>query len=311
MKIIVAGGSGFLGAPLCEAWAEDGHDVRMLTRALPPGVSRHDSGTGVPGITRVGWRPDGTAGMLPSVIEGAAAVVNLAGDPLDRRRWSTARKQALRESRLLATRSLVEAVAGCASPPSALVNGSAVGFYGDTGNTPVTETAAAGDDFLAQLCRDWEAEAQRARRPTVRVVMLRSGVVLERGGGALPKMARPFRYFVGGRLGSGRQYLSWIHRLDWIEMVRWIVDTPSVSGAVNATAPHPVTNAHFTRALRRALRRPALFPVPRLALRAVVGEMAESLLTGQRAVPGRAQEAGFHFRYPEIEIALRGIFENS
>jgi uncharacterized protein len=310
MKIIVAGGSGFLGGPLCEGWAEDGHDVRMLTRGLPPGVSRHDSGTGVPGITRVGWKPDGTAGTLPSVIDGAAAIVNLAGEALDRRRWSTARKQVLRESRILPTRSLVEAVAGCASPPSALVNASAVGFYGDTGHTPVTETTAAGSGFLARLCQDWEAEAQRASRSGIRIVMLRSGIVLERGGGALPKMARPFRYFIGGRLGSGRQYFSWIHRLDWIEMVRWIVDTPSVSGAVNATAPHPVTNAHFTRALRRSLRRPALFPVPRSVLRTVVGEMAESLLTGQRAFPARAQQAGFHFRYPEIEIALRGIFEN-
>jgi uncharacterized protein len=310
MKIIVAGGSGFLGAPLCEAWAEDGHDVRMLTRALPPGVSRHESGTGVPGVTRVGWSPDGTAGMLTPVIDGAAAIVNLAGDPLHRRRWSAARKQVLRESRLLPTRSLVEAVAAAANRPAVLVNASAVGYYGDTGNGPVTESSPAGSDFLARLCHDWEAEAQRASSPGVRVVTLRSGVVLERSGGALPKMARLFRYFAGGRLGSGRQYFAWIHRLDWIEMVRWIVDTPSLSGAINATAPHPVTNAHFTRALRRVLHRPALFPVPGFMLRAVVGEMADALLTGQRVFPARAQEAGFHFRYPEIEIALRGIFAN-
>lgn len=311
MKVIVAGGSGFLGGPLCEAWAEDGHDVRLLTRALPPGVSRHDSGTGVPGITRVGWRPDGDAALLPSLIDGAAAIVNLAGESLDRRRWSGARKQQLRDSRLLPTRSLVEAVTTAVNPPAALVNASAVGYYGDTGNRPVTESAPAGDDFLARLCDDWEAEARRATGSGVRVVTLRSGVVLERAGGALPKIARPFRYFVGGRLGSGRQYLAWIHRLDWIEMVRWIVDTPSLSGAVNATAPHPVTNAHFTRALRRALRRPALVPVPGFVLRTIVGEMADALLTGQRALPARAQEAGFHFRYPEIEIALRGLFENS
>ena len=310
MKIIVAGGSGFLGAPLCESWAEEGHDVRMLTRGLPPGISRHDSGTGVPGITRVGWNPDGTEGMLPSVIDGAAALVNLAGESLARRRWSPARKQLLRESRLLPTRTLVDAIAAARNPPAALVNASGVGYYGDTGNTPVTESSPAGGDFLAELCRDWEAEAERASRAGLRVVTLRSAVVLERSGGALPKMARPFRYFVGGRLGSGRQYFPWIHRLDWIEMVRWIVDTPSLTGAINATAPHPVTNAHFTRALRRALRRPALLPVPGFVLRTALGEMADALLTGQRAFPARAQEAGFHFRYPEIEIALRGIFEN-
>ena len=310
MKVIVAGGSGFLGTPLCEAWAEDGHDVRMLTRALAPGVSRHDSGTGVPGITRVGWKPDGTAGMLPALIDGAAAVVNLSGESLGRRRWSSTRKQLLRESRLLPTRSLVDAIGAAANPPAALVNASAVGYYGNTGDRPVTESSPAGSDFLARLCEEWEGEAQRANGSGVRVVTLRSGVVLERAGGALPKMARPFRYFIGGRLGSGRQYFAWIHRLDWIEMVRWIVDTPSLSGASNATAPHPVTNAHFTRALRHALRRPALMPVPRFALRAAVGEMADALLTGQRAFPARAQEAGFHFRYPEIEIALRGVFEN-
>ena len=308
MKIVVAGGTGFLGAPLCEAWAEDGHDVRVLTRSLPSGQSQHDSGTGVPGITRVGWKPDGTAGVIGSAIDGASAVINLAGESVADGRWTAARKQALRNSRLLPTRSLAAAIGASASPPPVFISGSAVGYYGDSHDAPVNEWSPPGHGFLADLCVAWEAEAQRAARDRVRVVLLRTGIALERSGGALPKMTLPFRFFVGGRLGSGRQFVSWIHRRDWIEMVRWVVETPSISGPVNAAAPHPVTNAQLARAIGHALRRPALLPAPAFALRIAVGGMADSLLTGQRVVPARAQQAGFHFRYPEIEIALRGIF---
>jgi uncharacterized protein len=308
MKIVVAGGTGFLGSPLCEAWAEDGHDVRVLTRSLPAGQSQHDSGTGVPGITRVGWNPDGSAGLTAALIEGAAAVINLAGASIASGRWTATRKQALRDSRLLPTRSLAAAICAATTPPPVFISGSAAGYYGDTRDATVTESSPPGHDFLAHLCVDWEAEAQRATRSSVRVVLLRTGIALERSGGALPKMMRPFRFFVGGRLGSGRQFMSWIHRLDWIEMVRWIIDTPSLSGAVNATAPCPVTNAHFARALGHALHRPALVPVPRFVLKMALGDLADSLITGQRVLPSRAQQAGFHFRYPEIEIAFRGIF---
>jgi uncharacterized protein (TIGR01777 family) len=266
MKIVVAGGSGFLGSPLCEAWAEDGHDVRVLTRALPDGQSQHDSGTGVPGITRVGWRPDGTAGLTTSVIDGASAIVNLAGESIAGGRWTAARKAVLRSSRVLATRTLAEAILAAGSPPPVFVSGSAVGYYGDTGNASIDEWAPPGHGFLADVCVAWEAEAQRARRPGTRVVALRTGIALERSGGALPKMLLPFRFFVGGRLGSGRQFVPWIHRLDWIEMVRWIVESPDVDGPVNATAPNPVTSAHLARALGRAAHRPALLPKPRVAL---------------------------------------------
>jgi uncharacterized protein (TIGR01777 family) len=308
MNIIVAGGTGFLGSPLCEAWAEDGHDVRVLTRSLPAGQSQHDSGTGVPGITRVGWKPDGSAGLTAALIEGAAAVINLAGESIAGGRWTAARKQALRDSRLQPTRSLAAAICAVTTPPPVFISGSAAGYYGDTRDATVTESSPPGHDFLAHLCVEWEAEAQRATRSTVRVVLLRTGIALERSGGALPRMMRPFRFFVGGRLGSGRQFVSWIHRLDWIEMVRWIIDTPSLSGAVNATAPCPVTNAQFARALGHALHRPALVPVPRFALKVALADLADSLVTGQRALPSRAEQAGFHFRYPEIEIAFRGIF---
>ena len=309
MKIVVAGGTGFLGGPLCESWAEEGHDVRVLTRSLPAGQSQHDSGTGVPGITRVGWSPDRSAGALATLVESANAVVNLAGESIGKGRWTAARRRALRDSRVLATRSLASAISSAATPPALFVSGSAIGYYGDRHAEPLTEDAPPGRGFLAELCVEWEAEAQRAARSGLRIVTLRSGIALERSGGSLPKMVTPYRLFVGGRLGSGRQYFSWIHRLDWIEMVRWIVETPTVSGPVNATSPDPVTNAQFSHALGRALHRPALVPTPGFALRLLLGGMAESILTGQRVIPARARAAGFHFRYPEIDIALRGIFE--
>jgi uncharacterized protein (TIGR01777 family) len=308
MKLVVAGGSGFLGAPLCESWAEEGHDVRLLTRALPPGECRHEPGTGVPGVTRVGWRPDGTVGVTPSLLEGAAAVINLAGESVAGGRWTPARKQALRDSRILSTRTLAAAIKACGNPPRTFISGSAIGYYGAHDSEPLTEASPPGNDFLAKLCADWEAEAQPAAGPTVRVVLLRTGIALERGGGALAKMMLPFRFFAGGTMGSGRQYVSWIHRIDWMEMVRWLVETPEIAGPVNATAPQPVTNAEFARALGRALHRPALLPAPAFALRAVLGEMAESVVTGQRVLPSRALAAKFHFRYPEIDIAFRGMF---
>lgn len=307
VRIVISGGTGFLGSPLAEMYAEEGHDVRVLTRSLGPGDTRHDPGTGVPGITRVGWKADGRTGPWSAAIDGSDAVVNLAGEPLASSRWTPQRKAQLRDSRLLATRSLAAAIAAAARPPAVFVSGSAVGYYGPSGDDPKTEDSPAGDDFLAQLCVDWEREALPAEAAT-RLVLLRTGIVLERSGGALAEMMRPFRYFVGGTIGSGRQYLSWIHRLDWIEMVRWTVQTPQVSGPVNATAPGPVTNREFSRALGRAMRRPSLVRVPGLALRILLGEMAGSVLTGQRVLPTKARKLGYHFRYPEIDQAFRGIF---
>ena len=308
MKVVIAGGTGFLGNPLSWAWAEEGHDVRVLTRSLPPGQAQHESGTGKPGITRVGWLPDGHAGMLARELDGASVLVNLAGESVAGARWTAARKKALRDSRILATKSLVAGLAMATDGPPAFISGSAVGYYGDRGPEPLTEESTPGADFLARICVDWEAEAQRGAQAGRRVVLLRTGIALERSGGALAKMLRPFRMGVGGPLGSGRQYMPWVHRHDWVEMVRWIADTPSVSGPVNVTAPHPVTNREFARSLGRALRRPALVPAPRLALKIALGEMSDALLASQRALPARPQAAGYHFRYPEIDIAFRGIF---
>jgi uncharacterized protein (TIGR01777 family) len=308
MKLVIAGGSGFLGSPLAEMYAEDGHDVRVLTRGLMSGDSRHDPGTGVPGITRVGWATDGEPGPWASVIEHADAVINLAGASIADARWTPQRKALLRDSRILATRSLAAAIARATVPPRTFISGSAVGYYGTAGDEPKTETSPAGGDFLARLCEDWEREAMRNARADVRLVLLRTGIVLERSGGALAQMMRPFRFFAGGPLGSGRQVISWIHRLDWLEMVRWIVQTPEVAGPVNATAPHPVTNREFARALGRAMRRPGFLPAPGFALKIVLGELADTILTGQRVLPTVAQRHGYHFRYPDLDQAFRGIF---
>jgi uncharacterized protein len=309
MRIVIAGGTGFLGSPLAEGYAEEGHDVRVLTRSLPEGQSRHDSGTGVPGVTRVGWQPDGRSGPWASALDGADAVINLAGAGIGDRRWTPQRKALIRDSRVVPTRSLVTAIAAASKRPAAFVSASGVGYYGTGNGAPKTEASAAGDDFLARLCQDWEAEAARARDAGTRVVVIRSGVVLERTGGALVRMMVPFRFFAGGPVGSGRQYMSWIHRIDWIEMIRWIVDTPAIAGPVNATAPVPVTNRDFARALGRAMRRPALLPAPAVALKLMLGEMAGPLLlTGQRVIPQCALDHRFHFRYPEIDQAFRGMF---
>jgi hypothetical protein len=309
MRFVIAGGTGFIGSPLAEVYAEEGHDVRVLSRSLADGEARHDPGTGKPGITRVGWRPSGEAGAWAGVVDDADAVINLAGESLGDRRWTPQRKAQLRDSRILATRSLVAAIRAAAVPPRVFISSSAVGYYGPSGDEPKTEASKPGDGFLSRLADDWEAEALKAEGTGVRVVLLRTGLVLEKTGGALPRMVRPFKFFVGGWIGSGRQYISWIHRLDVVEMIRWIVESPTVIGPVNATAPHPVTSREFARAIGRAVHRPSLLPAPVFALRIILGEMADPLvLTGQRVLPAQAQAHGYHFRYPEIDIAMRGIF---
>jgi uncharacterized protein (TIGR01777 family) len=236
-------------------------------------------------------------------------VVNLAGEGIADERWTAARQTAILRSRVTATRAIAEAIRDCAQPPRIFISASAIGFYGTTGaDELLTEDSAPGADFLATVCQAWERETNAAAG-VARIVFLRTGVVLARDGGALPKMALPFRFFVGGRLGSGRQYISWIHLQDWVEMVRWILRT-DVSGPLNLTAPAPVTNAEFTRALGNAMHRPSLFPVPAIALRVLLGrEFADALLLdGQRVLPARAQRLGFQFRFATIDSALHAIF---
>jgi uncharacterized protein (TIGR01777 family) len=302
MKIVIAGGSGFLGLPLARSLAADGHEVVVLTRGNTTArASGHPRS--------VSWAPDGEVGAWGSEVDGAGAVINLAGESIAAKRWTAAQKQRIADSRVQATRSLVTAIRAAEVPPSVFVSGSAVGYYGPLSDQPATEGTAAGTDFLARVCVQWEDEAITAAGGRTRVVCVRTGLVLERDGGALPQMLPPFRFGAGGPVGSGRQYWPWIHRDDWIALVRWAIQTPAVSGPLNATAPHPVTNADFARALGRAMHRPAFMPAPAFALRLMLGEMADALLlAGQNAVPANALRAGFRFTYSELDEALAAIF---
>jgi len=307
MRIVIAGGTGFLGRPLSAALVADGHDLVFLIRgSSPPAGQSGATGARTRAVT---WTPGGDAGPWAAEIDGAGAVINLAGESIAAKRWTAAQKRRILDSRLQATRSLVAAVRGAAAAPPVFVSGSAVGYYGPLGDEIATEERPAGSDFLAQVCVQWESEARRAASDRTRVVCIRTGIVLDADGGALPHMLPPFRFGVGGPVGSGRQYWPWIHREDWIALVRWVIQTPAAEGAINATAPTPVTNADFARALGRALHRPAFMPAPGFALRLLLGDMADGLLlSGQRATPSKAERLGFHFRYPRVDDALGAIF---
>ena len=303
MKIVIAGGTGFLGRPLAAALARDGHDIVVLTRDAAGAP-----GSAAAGPRGVSWQPNGGSGPWAAEIDGAGAVVNLAGEAIAGKRWTAAQKQRILDSRVDATRSLAAAIRAAAVPPAVFVSGSAVGYYGPRGDERVSESQPAGSDFLAGVCERWEQEAMRAADRT-RVTCVRTGIVLEQDGGALPQMALPFKFGAGGPVGSGRQYCPWIHRDDWIAMVRWAIGDAAAAGPINATAPQPVTNTAFAKALGRALHRPAFMPAPGFALRLLLGEMADALLlSGQNAVPAKAERGGFQFRYADVDAALAAIY---
>lgn len=303
MRIVIAGGTGFLGRPLVDALSADRHEVTILTRG--PSAA---AGGWPEGVRVATWAPDGSAGAWATDVSGADAVINLAGESIAAKRWTDAQKSRIIESRRLATRSLVAAINRATSRPRLLLNGSAVGYYGPCGSEVVTEAGAAGHDFLATVCAAWEAEAQAAASNGTRVVFLRTGLVLEKDGGAFPQMLLPFKFGAGGPVGSGRQYWPWIHRADWVGLVRWILQMPALTGAVNATSPNPVTNAEFARTLGRAMHRPAFMPAPAFALRLLLGDMADGLLlSGQRAIPRCAEQGGYAFRYRQLDEALDAI----
>jgi uncharacterized protein (TIGR01777 family) len=288
MKAVIAGGTGFLGSALAASLRADGHDVTI--------VSRHPQG------------PNQVAWTDRSAFDGADAVINLAGTPLDAGRWTAARKAAILQSRVDATEAIVKAMSEASRPPTVFLNQSAVGIYGTHGSEALTEESPPGSDFLASVCTAWEAAAMKAAWMT-RVVLLRTGLPLAASGGALPRLVLPFRLFAGGPLGPGEQYWSWIHLQDWIRMVRWAIDRPEVKGPLNATAPSPVTNREMASALGRALHRPAFVPAPAFAIRLVLGEMADALvLSGQRVLPAKATRAGFEFHFPDVDSALQQIY---
>jgi uncharacterized protein (TIGR01777 family) len=300
-RVTVSGATGLLGPRLVSSLRERGAEVTVLTRY--PERARERLGA----VEAVRW--DLMAEPAPAAaLEGRDAVIHLAGEPVAQR-WSAAAKEAIRESRVRGTRNLVASLAELGRRPGVLVSSSAIGFYGAHGEEPLDEEAPAGGDFLAQVCLAWEAEANRAAEHGVRVVTVRTGVVLDGSGGALAKMLPPFRLGVGGPVAGGRQYISWIHTDDLVGLMLAALEGESWSGPINATAPEPVTNAEFSRALGRALHRPALLPVPGLALRALYGEMAAVVTTGARVVPAKPLVLGYEFAHPHLQEALGSALE--
>lgn len=298
MKILVTGSTGLVGTALVPLLARGGHTVCRLIR---PGTVVKDA----EGF-QVAWNP--ATGELGGAGVGADAVVNLAGASVAGKRWTTKRKMELRASRVDTTRALVNALAKMNAPPRVLVSISGTGFYGNRGDEMLTEESAAGSDFLAQLAKDWETEALKAEALGIRVVLARFGVVLTKHGGALPQMMLPFKFFVGGRIGSGRQWLSWITLEDAAEAVRYALENGNVRGPLNVVSPQPVQNGEFTKALAHAMHRPALFPAPAFALRLALGEIADALLlSSQRVVPRKLEQLGFQFRQPDLHGALAAI----
>src|SRR5712691_4332573 len=301
MKIVVAGGTGFIGRPLCRSLALHGHHVTVLSRS--PALAHPSL---VSAVTLVEW--DGTTrGPWERALEGTDALINLSGEPIAEGRWTAARKQALRESRVGTTRLLVQTLSRLSSKPRILINASAIGYYGPRDSTPVTEEAPPGSDFLADLCVHWEQEAMQAEALGLRVLRLRIGIVLGEDGGVLLRMTAPFRYFLGGPISPGHQWVSWIHRQDLIGLVQWALAHSTISGAVNGVAPGAVTMREFCRTLGRVLGRPSWLPVPELALRLMLGELSTLLTTGQRVEPSKALRGGFVFQYASLEPALKGI----
>lgn len=304
MKIILAGGTGFIGRALLRRLLDDGHEVVLLTRREKPFTGFHQDQ-----LRLARW--DGrTGGQWCSHFDGADAVINLSGESIADKRWTARRKQILRQSRLEATRALVGAIRASQPKPSVLINASAVGYYGDVRTGEVTERAAQGHDFLAGLCGDWEKEALQAQELGVRTVLARLGVVLAPDGGALSRFIPPFGWFIGGPLGSGKQWFPWIHRDDVVGAIVHLMTHKAARGPVNLTAPEVLTLRQFCNELGRAMNRPSWLPVPSLVLRLLLGEMAVMILTGQKAVPAELIRTGYTYRYPHVHEALGRIFES-
>lgn len=299
MKVLVSGGTGFVGRALCPGLLRAGHQVRVTTRNVEAAARRMPSAVEL-------VHPASTQEWADAV-SGCGAVVNLAGESIAEGRWTPSRKRALHRSRVATTRSLVDACGTAGDPPRVFVSASAVGYYGPHGDEKLDESTPPGEDFLARLCVDWEAEATRVRELGLRLVLARIGVVLGAGGGALERMTVPFKLFVGGPIGTGKQWLSWVHVQDVVALLIDALTNERMSGPVNVVAPDARTMGDFSRALGAALRRPSWIPVPAFALRLALGEMAEMLLTGQRVVPAAAEAAGYRFRYRSLGDALAEI----
>lgn len=302
MKVLVSGATGVIGSELCRRLSGDGHSIVVLSRS--PQKARRLSDEVYE------WQPVSEPPPV-AALSGVEAVVHLAGEHIAGRRWSDEQKRRIRDSRVLSTRNLVAAMGAAASRPLAFVCASAVGFYGDRGDEVLDENSAAGSGFLSEVCVEWEREATRAAEFGVRVVPLRIGVVLSRRGGALEQMLPLFKLGLAGRLGSGRQWFPWIHSDDVVGLIEQALLTEGIAGPLNAVAPGIVTNAEFTTTLAAVLRRPAFFAAPALALKLVLGEMAEMLLASQRVRPAAALASGYRFKFPELKPALEELLRTS
>jgi uncharacterized protein (TIGR01777 family) len=295
MRILIGGSHGLVGTALIRSLEAASHEVFKLVRYAPRSK------------TEIEWSPDRYSIALAR-IEGFDAVVNLAGESIAEGRWTDEKKRRIRESRVKGTKLLGDALANLTSPPKTFICASAVGYYGNRGDEILTETSAPGDDFLAQVCVEWEQAAALATEKGIRVVNARFGVILDGNGGALKKMLPPFRMGVGGKIGSGKQWMSWIALSDVIGALNFAMATESLRGPVNFVAPNPVTNAEFTKTLGKVLSRPTFFPIPAFAVHLLFGEMGEALLLGsQRVTPEHLKSNGFHFQYSKLENALRHV----
>lgn len=307
MRVIITGGSGLIGRGLTVNLAKDSHEVIILSRT-PEKVS------GLPqGAVVVGWDARTTAGWT-ELTDGADVIVNLAGESLKGeglfpKPWTRRRKDLIRQSRLEAGKTVVEAVRQARRKPRLLVQASAVGYYGPHRDEPVTEETPPGNDFLASLCLDWEGSTVGVENLGVRRVILRTGLPLTLKGGAFPSLILPFRLFAGNTFGSGGQYYPWIHFDDYIAAIRFLIDDPKSSGPYDLSAPNPVTNREFARTLGKVMHRPSFFPIPRFALEMAFGEVATVVMDGQRMLPARLSQAGFEFRFPNLEPALKDLLQ--
>lgn len=308
MRVFLAGGSGLIGSRLISALAARGDQVVLLSRRAGDLASRFA------GAGEVLQGDPTHSGRWMEAVDNCDCVVNLTGEGIFTRRWDTAFKQRLRSSRLESTARMVEALGrkpqSAAGTPKTLINSSAIGYYGSLKDEPVTEETAPGKDYMAELCVEWEAAANKAAPLGVRTVLLRTGVVLDKAGGALQEMARPFRMAgFSGPIGSGKQYVSWIHQADMVGLILLAIDNPAARGPMNATAPNPATNKEMTKAIGRVLNRPAFVPTPAFAIRLMLGEVADVVTHGQRVLPKKAEKLGYTFKFPTLDAALLDTLE--
>jgi len=303
MKVAVTGATGFVGSRLVERLLEEGHAAIVLTRN-PAQAERTFPKSAFPNLDIVAYTPT-KSGDWQQAISGCDGVVNLAGEPISER-WTPEHKQKILSSRKLGTQKIVEAIDKANPKPSVLVNSSAIGYYGTSETATFDESSPSGNDFLAQVCQEWEAEAQKVREFGVRLVILRTGIVLGMGG-ALAKMLPPFKLFAGGPIGSGRQWFSWIHREDMVQLILQALTQSNMDGVYNATAPTPIRMAEFCSTMGDVLHRPSWLPVPGFALEALLGDGAKVVLEGQQVLPKRTQSIGFQYQYPTVKQALKEV----